>query len=269
VTRIDIENRTFEVPDSMNEMTVPQLVFLSELISEVVPVQAVKVKMLIFCIGGRVKPMKYPEYHRIQVGRDVFALTTDEIVQASAAFDYLFTKPDEDGNCFLDNRLTMPPVPFIRSGRIKLHAPGEALTECTYNQYIYLQTYDVMKDKNPVALYNFLGCMFRRDLNRFNPEDLNIRTMKKIKSAEVVLMMWYWIGSCRYIADKFPRIFQADDAPPADGNPYDGQQRLLDFMTRADAAKKQEYKRMKLYDVLFSLDFLLEQDEARREAVNQ
>ena len=268
MTRIDIEQRAFEVPDCMNEMTVPQLLFLAELICNTVPIQEIKVKMFIFCIGGRIRRMKNPEYHRVQVGHDVFALTTDEIAQASVAFDYLFTIPDEDGNCFLDNKLTIPPVPFVRSGLKKLHAPGEALTECTYNQYIYLQTYDVMKDHNPVALYNFLGCMFRRNPNRFNPEELNVRSMKKIKSFEIILILWYWIGSCRYISDKFPRIFAADDAAPADGNPYDGQQRLLDFMTKADASKKEQYKQMKLYDVLYSLDYMLEKEESTPDEPN-
>ena len=267
MTRIDIENRTYHVPADLNEMTAGQLIFLSELISRSIPIQEVKVKLFLFCIGGRMKRMKHSDFYRIKVGLDVFALTVEEVTECSMAFNYLFTLPDNEGNCFLDNNLINPPIPFIKSGNKKLFAPGEALTDCTYNQYIYLQTYDVMKDHNPEALYNFLGCLFRADKQQFNPEELHTRAIKKLKAEEIILTMWYWIGSCRYIADKFPRIFAPEDNSSGTGNPYDGQQRLLDFMTNADASRKKEYKLMKLYDVLYSLDIMLEQNEAKADAL--
>jgi hypothetical protein len=129
-----------------------------------------------------------------------------------------------------------------------------------YNQYIYLQTYDVMQKNKPNAIYAWLGCMFRRNKAVFDPEDLNLDMMKKIRPEVIVLTLWYWIGSCRFIADKFPRIFSGD-GESSEGNPYDGQQNLLDFIAKGDPEKKRSYKKDLLYDILFSLDYLLAERE--------
>lgn len=260
--KLHIENKIFELPESMNEMTRKQLIFLAHLVAADVPIQDVKVKILFFCLEARVRRMKVPHYWRVSVQGQIYGFTSEEVVEMSQAFNFLFTEPDANGNCFLDDRLTYPPIDFIRSGRRKLFLPGEALTECTYNQYIYLQTFDVMKESNPEAIYNFLACMFRERDKPFNPDNLHTRAVCKLTKEQIILILWYWIGSCRYIADKFPRIFPAADAGSS-GNPYDGQQRLLDYMTKADAAKKEEYKRMKLYDVLYSLDYMLETEEKK------
>lgn len=90
-----------------------------------------------------------------------------------------------------------------------------------------------------------------------------------MKAEDIVISMWYWNGSCRYLAEKFPRVFESEESDADGGNPYDGQQRLLDFMTNADASRKEKYKQMNLYDVLYSLDFMLERAEAEREAMKK
>lgn len=261
--KLHIEDKIFELPGRMNEMTAEQLSFLANLVAADVPIQDVKVKILLYCLGAHMKRIKVGRYWRMNIKGRIYGFTSDEVLEMSQAFNFLFTEPDADGNCFLDDRLTLPPVDSIKSGRKKLFLPGEALTECTYNQYIYLQTFDVMKESNPEALHHFLGCMFRQKDKPFSPDNLHARAVRKLSNEQVVLIFWYWIGSCRFIADKFPRIFPNESAGSA-GNPYDGQQRLLDFMTKADAAKKEEYKRMKLYDVLYSLDYMLDIEEKKQ-----
>jgi hypothetical protein len=249
----------YSLPESMNEMELRDLIFLSQLVASEMPIQDVKVKILFSCLGAHVKRMKNPGYFRVKVEKNTFALTAENVVTAAAAFDYLFTEPDKDGRCFLDNRLTVNHYPEIKIRGRKFYAPKTAMTDLIYNQYIYLQTYDVMKERKPEAIYAWLGCMFRRDKTTFNPDDLNIEYMQRLKPEMVVLMIWYWIGSCRYVADKFPRVFGGGDAPT--GNPYDGQQRLLDYIAKADPEKKRAYKQDMLYNILYSLDYMLEQEE--------
>ncbi len=85
--------------------------------------------------------------------------------------------------------------------------------------------------------------------------------MKEIKPEVMVLTIWYWIGCSRFIAEKFPRIFNEwDDDSPA-GNPYDGQQKLLDYIAKADPERKRMYKKNKLYNILYSLHYMLEVEE--------
>ena len=257
--KLHIENNIYLLPGSMDEMTKNQLISLSELVATEMPVQEIKVKMLMVCLGAHAKKMRNDNYYRIKIGKLVVAMTVEEMTVASSAFDYLFTEPDKDGNCFFDNRLTVNHFPKVRILGRKYYAPTQAMTDLLYNQYIYLQTYDVMKEKKPEAIYAWLGCMFRRDMKKFNPEDLNLKAMKRLKAEVIILTIWYWIGSCRFIADKFPRIFTGDGA--TEGNPYDGQQRLLDYMAKADPEKKRMYKQDLLYNILYSLDYMLEKEE--------
>lgn len=260
MVKLHIENKVFELPTSMNEMTTDQLISLSALVAEALPIQEIKVKMLFVCLNAQARRMKNNDFYRVKIGKDTYKLTADEVTQVSAAFDYLFTKPDKDGNCFLDNKLTRNHFPEMTVGGVKFYSPKDAMTDMIYNQYIYLQTYDVMQKNKPNAIYAWLGCMFRRDKAVFDPEDLNIELMKKIRPEVIVLMLWYWIGSCRFIADKFPRIFSADGDGDG-GNPYDGQQKLLDYIAKADPEKKRLYKLDMLYNILYSLDYLLEKKE--------
>ena len=261
---IKINDKPFELPEHMNEMTREQLLFLVKLVKKEVPIQDVKVKILLFCLNARMKPMKNQEFFRVSIDHQTYGFTAEQIMLLSSTFDFLFTQPDERGKCFAHIRLSIPPFPVIQNGRKKLYPPGEALTACTYNQYIYLQTYNAMQEENPDAVYYFLGCLYRPHEERFDPENLNIASMKKLKPDEVTLCLWYWAGSCRTLAERFPRVFP-EETLETQGNPYAGHQRLLDFMTKADAAKKEEYKRMKLYDVLFSLEYLLNQQEIKRD----
>lgn len=261
MAKLHIGDFTYTLPDSMNDMTKNQLISLSQYVAAEVPIQDIKVKMLFTCLNAVVKKEIDTGVFKIQIEKNKFDLTTEDVVNASAAFDYLFTDPDKDGNCFLDNRLIVNHYPELMIDGIEFHSPKKALEDLIYNQYIYLQTYDVMKEKKPQAVYAWLGCMFRRDKSKFNPEELNIDQMKQIKPEVIVLMIWYWIGSCRFIADKFPRIFPDDGTSSAGANPYDGQQKLLNYIAKGDPEKKRAYKTDMLYDILYSLDYLLEREE--------
>ena len=233
--KLHIGDHTFSLPERMDEMTRNQLISLSRLVGTELPIQEIKVKMLFIRLGAQVKRMKNPGYFRVKIDKHTFAITAEDVTNAAAAFDYLFTEPDKDGRCFMDNHLTVNQYPEIKIRGRKFYAPKAAMTDLIYNQYIYLQTYDVMKERKPEAIYAWLGCMFRRDKSHFNPDDLNLEHMKRLKPEVVVLMIWYWIGSCRYIADKFYRVFGGGEA--ATGSPYDGQQKLLDYIAKADPEK--------------------------------
>jgi hypothetical protein len=176
-------------------------------------------------------------------------------------FDFLFSRPDKHGKCALDVRLSVNHFPVLKIAGKKFFAPSDALTDLLYNQYIYLQTYDFMQRSKPEAVFAWLGCFFLPERGVFNPDLLNISYMKRIKPEVVLVFKWFWIGSCRFIADKFPRIFAPDGEEPS-GNPYDAQQRLLDYLSKADPVKKKLFKSDTLYNILYSLDYLLEQEEA-------
>ena len=118
--------------------------------------------------------------------------------------------------------------------------------------------------KKPETVYAFMACMFRRNKHEFNPTELDIERMHKLKPEVMVLMLWYYIGSIRFIADKFPRIFPAEGEPATgEVNVYDSQQKLLDYVSQGDPTKKRMNKEDKLFDILYSLDYMIELQEAK------
>lgn len=260
--KLHIGESEYELPGTMDEMKLSELIFLSDLVSQEMPIQEVKIKMLLNCIGAHLVKPKSEGFHRLRIGNKTFEFSTEDMTKVSAAFDYLFTAPDKDGRCFLDNRLLTNHYSEIEIDGITFYGPGKALEGTTYDQYIYLQVYDQIKERKPEAIYNWLGCLFLREKGKFNKDELNVEHMKLLPPEAIILCFWYWIGSCRAIADKFPRIFPEVEAGEVQ-NIYDGQQKLLDYIAKADPAKKQQYKQDELYNILYSLDYLLEIEEEK------
>lgn len=264
--KLHIDKLVFSLPESVNEMELKDLIFLSELVAQELPIQEIKIKMLLSCLNAHLKAPKESGLYRLKIGKCTHDVNAEDLTAVSSAFDYLFTAPDDEGRCFFDNRLYINHYKEIVIDGIEFVSPGTALEGMTYNQYIYLQVYDQMKDRTPDAIYNFLGCMFLPKFsNHFDPKNLNTEHMKKIPPHVIVLSLWYWIGSCRAIADKFPRIFAGDGE--SSGNVYDSQQKLLDYIAKADPEKKQKYKEDDLYNILYSLDYLLEIEENKENDV--
>ena len=226
----------FQLPEMLNEMKVPELVFLSKLISVEIPIQEIKIKILFFCLNAkRLSVDSYqltgsePLHYKIAIGKRKFVMNAENIMMATEAFDYLFTAPDKNGNCFFDNQLTVNPFPELKIGGTKLYSPAEALTDISYNRYIYLETYYSVIRQKPEAALAFLAWLFLERKKEFNPDELNLEKLQKVKPEVVILMCWFYIGSIRFIGDKFPRIFPADSTKTQSGNPFDGQMNLLDL----------------------------------------
>jgi len=264
----------YQLPEKLNEMNVRELIFLSHLVSLEIPIQEIKIKILFFCLKAKRLSVdsslfsgSEPLHYKISIGKRKFVLSAEQIMIAAGAFDYLFTAPDKNGNCFFDNRLTVNQFTELKIGGKKFYSPAEALTDISYNRYIYLETYYSAIRQKPEAALAFLACLFQERKKEFNPDELNLELMQKVKPEVVILMCWFYIGSIRFIGDKFPRIFPAESKSLTNGNPFDGQMKLLDFMAKADPSKKRLIRDDKLYDVLYSLDYLLEVEENKTNSI--
>ena len=265
MNKLHIEDQVFELPSSMDEMSNDQLIELAGLLAQEIAIQEIKVKMLFVCMKARMLRMKKGNY-RIRVHSKTIVLSVDEVTLASSAFDYLFQKPDKKGNCLPNITLTRCPYPTVVVDGRTFFAPDDYLEDMIYNQYIYLQSFDQAIMTQPEVMYQWLGTMFLEDKETFNQKELNVELMKQLPPHIYILMNWFWIGSCNFIADKFPRVFP-DGNDPSSEDVYSSQQKLLDYIAKGDPAKKKEYKADKLYDILFSLDFLLEKEEEQAQPV--
>jgi len=256
---------TFELPKGMDEMTVKQLEFLSKLLERADPVQEIKTKMLLFCMGARLKRKRRKDtYYRVRAKRRTFKMSADNFVQAVSVFDYLFTE-DKDGNSFLDNRLTICPYPVIRIFGLRFYPPAQALTDIVYDRYVHLETYFERMQQEPKMIYPFLGTLLRPKEKQFDKNRLFLSLMRFVQPRKIILLTWFFIGSMRFIRDKFPKVFSASGKGTGKStNLYDSQQLLLDFIAKADPDKKIRLKYTNLYEVLYSLNYIMEQAEQER-----
>lgn len=249
-----LDGRKYPLPRSMNEMTLPQLEFLAELYENGTSPQAIKVKMLLFCIGATVTPQM-----ELRINRKKKPIATDDITQVANVFDYLFTKPDKENNVYLNHTLTRMPYPKITLYGKQYTLPGDALTKATYHQWINLQVYDAARKHDNDYRYAFLSAIYTPKGKPFDSEKIDIEIFKHIDKKVATLTEWYWYGSSIFIADKFPRVFGGDGSEPT--NMYEEQERILDWMTSGDAEKKRAYKADNLYNVLYSLRYFIELKE--------
>ena len=93
LTLIEKNGKEFDflLPESMNEMTTKQLVFLSKLVERTDPIQEIKTQMLLFCMGARVKRKRRKDvFFRIKTKKHTFNISAEQFVEAVSAFDYLF-----------------------------------------------------------------------------------------------------------------------------------------------------------------------------------
>ena len=261
----------FPLPGSMDEMTARQLLFLAGLVEEAVPIQDIKTRMLLRCMGARLLPSRPWDggCYRLRARRRTFRLSADQLARCASAFDYLFIEQD-DGRCYLDTRLTVCPFPSMWLLGRRFCAPDRALYGTVYERYVLLETYFDRMQREPEMALAFLGTLLRPCGERlFDRDRLHLGYMRHVPRRRVVLLAWYFVGSMRFIAGKFPRIFGGGGGAGQGGRPslYDGQQRLLDFIAKADPDKKARMKHTGLYEVLYSLDYLLEEDERQRKAL--
>ena len=259
----------FSLPESMNEMTEKQLVFLSKLVESTDPIQEIKTKMLLFCMGARLKRKRRKNnFFRIRAKRHTFKMQAGQLMEAVSVFNYLFIE-EEDGNCYLDTRLTICPYPTLRiAGLFKFYSPAEALTDIVYDRYVFLETYFERMQTEPAMTYAFWGTLLRPKEKKFDKNILRLGLMRLIAPRKVVLLSWYFLGSIRFIKDKFPRIFAGANSSAGGSSPYDNQQKLLDFIAKADPDKKIRMKHTNLYEVLYSLDYLMEEAERKKKELN-
>lgn len=264
---------TFLLPECMNEMTVKQLVFLSCQVEEGLPIQVIKTNMLLFCMGARVTSapslMREDGLYGIRARRHTFRLSAGMLLEGTKVFDYLFVE-GRDGKCYLDTRLTVCPFRRIRLGRRWFYAPDSALYGISYERYVFLESYFDRLQRDEEMMYAFLGVLLRPREEWFDKERLHVRAMRRVGARRSVLLMWYFVGSMRFIAEKFPRIFGGGGSGKGTvGSLYDGQQRLLDFIAKADPERKMRMKHTELYEVLYSLDYIMEENERKQKELER
>ena len=95
--KITIKGKNYFVPGDWNEMTAEQLCFLAVILTQRCTVQEAKLKMLLFCLRGRIRAYRRATGNGYAVslpGMNVY-LTPEQLTVLSAVYDFLFCETDK------------------------------------------------------------------------------------------------------------------------------------------------------------------------------
>lgn len=262
--KITIKGKNYFVPGDWNEMTAEQLCFLAVILTQRCTIQEAKVKMLLFCMGARIRGY----YRETGVGYAVSLpdlnvnLTPEQLTSLSSVYDFLFCETDKGFD--LDIQLTRNPFPAYHLKDRTLTGPEDGLTNVSYGQFIMLQSWQQqMKNDFNTALDNFLSVIWK-DGNFSISEDGPVDLIKEVDRPVKTVMLWFFLGSMRFIQEKFSRVFPGTGDSDG-GDIFDIQQRIVDEMASGDVTKKEQVKHCLLYDALYTLEMAIERDEKMKQ----
>lgn len=258
--KLTIANKTIEVPSEWNELLDEQLKLLSSLLIEKQTVPEVRLKLLLFCIGARVRRAneQVSDVWALSLGSKTVFLSATELEEMGRMLDFLF---DAEGR--LDVRLTRTPFFRLETRRMMLMGPEDGMTNISYGQFVQTQSLLPLVMADFDSHINEFLCVLWKDL-RFEPtEDGDPDWLADVSPDVKMVMLWYYIGSMRFIAEKFPRLFSGGESS-TDENPFEAHQRIIDELAGGDVTKKEQVRRSPLFDALYTLEMAIERREKER-----
>ena len=272
----DIELKcSYSVPSTGNEMETRQLEYLARLLlhRRLSPAE-VKVRMLLHCLGARLRRSYIGGKTLLCMGREAWPVDTATMTDLSAAMDFL-TADSGKGRTVCDPALTRQPYPLLRAGGRQLHGAADNLYSLTFGQYMYLLTYLDAASGDPMSLAHALSCVWTSgktfDIDRADDDADHIR---RLPLERQTVMYWFVSGSLSALADQFPRLFGRPVAGGGvmqrmGGNVLDRQLRLLDALAGGDVTKKDLVRDGLLMDALYTMDERVRQHEEQERIINK
>lgn len=255
-------NQTYALAESWDELRTDQLEQLARLVRVALTKEEIRVGLLLYTLG-----IRHDWRGVMRIGRRRCPIETEDVYVASQVFDFLFAK-DKDDNDYLDVRLTHCPYHVLEELDYATVSPQDALTNISYERYVFALTYSDMLPANPSALPWLIASLYAQDPAVYrHPKP---QTDLPLSEEKRQVLQWYWLGSLQYLSERYPALFSAggSSANHTHYNTYEAQERILDTLTHGDAVKKRAYKSQPLYDVLFSINYTYENPLPTRQSLS-
>lgn len=259
------------IPACWDDLSTDDLFGLFLALQERKPAHRIKTMMLIRCTGIQVSHSRrsYPVGILPGVKGEI---SMEQISQLSDCFDFLFSDPDENGNCELQPSLTKNPLRELLPGM----DPGTALGGITYGQYQYLCYYmSNLTDSAETSLEAIVNILYQtaymEGVSIPVSELLSPVLGKKAGNREQCILFiktvvaWYAAGSMRVLAERFPIVFSGNGVSDGSGNVFEEQLRLLDLLSESDVTKREAVRNANLWDVIHNLSMRIEKSEKQKQ----
>jgi hypothetical protein len=278
---LTLDKIKIELPSKWQELNLKQLRFLAKLCLLGLPEGELKLKMLLYCAGLRVrKPFLNPDYtfsYILTGKKQRFNLNKETLTELSEAFDFLFNTPEEyeeDKNTirYLEPYgLTSNPLPSVRVCLKRLYGPGDALYNLSMNEFSLIEIYrtDYVRTANPEALNKMVSILYRKkgkeDGDKREPLTSRVANKgywraRKLKPEDKLLIYWFYTGVMLHLRERFPRTFSGS-GEASKGNLYDELSYLIDTLAGSDMTKKDKVRNGLLWDAMYSMEAAMEKAE--------
>jgi hypothetical protein len=249
--KLELNGDVFTLPESWNELTFSQYVFLINLTSKPASVEEIKLKMLLFCMDAHLNRYRQNGSRRytIQSRKKRYDFSAEEILPVTGIFDYLFQ--EKDGKTIINPLVTKNFFQTAKCGCRTVYGPAEGMENITYEEFAFLQTYFSMLQSSPEAINQFLSVIYKESNGKSSPAIFN-----KMTQITKTGILWFYIGCMNFIAGKFPEVFSGGG--DSSGSVFDNQMRIIDSLSGNDLTKKDAVKQAKLYDALYTMEIAAE-----------
>lgn len=257
---IRIDNQAYAVPGDWNEMTKEQFIALIRIcMDENRTYIEIQLKFFLYCVYGSVRTDLGAGLYEIKTRASRHALFADELAAVLMAFDYLF-EVKADGSRELSPKLVINHFKSVQCGCRFLHGPNDALDNITYDEFVWLQTWQSQLNDNPGALDEFINIIYKdRGGNR------SLALVRRMSQTAKTGILWFYLGTMHFLEEKFPHVFSGSGN--ANVNVFDNQQRIIDSLAEGDVTKKMQVRESLLYDALYSMEMAaLRIEEMERES---
>ena len=270
--KIEINTDLYMLPECWDELTLDQLLYLARLTSTEMPVQEVKVTMMLYCLHAHIGRHRKVYADRVCLSirqqsafraSKKYLLSAEQTCSLADLFDFL-TNQYQEGTYVIRPQLTICPIKKLKVGFTRLSLPDEALMSASFDQFTYLQFYQSRMREDITYINHLLAVLFHSE-EKFSAEnmDKDARLIAKLDPALKTVMYWYYLGSMEFIGSQFPRVFSGGGS--VTGNVFESQLRLLDSLAKNDMTKKPAVREGLLYDALMTMDESIRMQEERTE----
>jgi hypothetical protein len=271
--QININDIKLEIPGHWNELTREQLLTLARIVREEMELEELKLRMLFLFTGTKV--IRCPSVLVNETER--FLIRNKKLKALVSAHDLAFiTTPflkffveKPNNQWLLGSTLTRQLLPIIKIGRQALHGPADGLSNITFREFIFTETFlnENAHDKLIAVLYRPAGKSkpgsldYNGDIReRFNDNiiDDRVKVISRMPVHFKKAIMWYYEGCKQHIAALFPNVFTEGTGEKSTKSTFEAFMGIVDELSNNHPAEHERVLDVYLYSALQSLNQKIE-----------
>ena len=148
-----------------------------------------------------------------------------------------------------DINITINHFKHVKIRGKSLRGPGDALEDITYEQFVWLQTWQSQLNADQDAINQMINVLYQS-----RAKEHEVQTVRRMRKSVKAGILWYIQGSMSFIQMQFPHVFKPSGEDDAIVNVFDYQQRIIDSLAEGDVTKKNQVRQSLLYDALYSME---------------